>query len=305
MSQTIELEAQSVTVGEGAKPLHVKLQEAPQEASVPDERLPLGRSTLLKLLSAGFSFYFAGCNDGSLGTLIPYLLKAYDINTSFVAIIYGVTFLGWFTAALTNSYLVHALHLSTGTILILGAFLQLLANALRVWAPPFALFCFSFFFTYLGMGYQDAHSNTFTATVKGAHRWLGFIHAMYAFGTMTGPFVAAAIAHSSRWNWFYFYTIGIGCINLGLVIAAFGDKIVKRDPGETATAGTDMRRNKRAMREFKDVLKLPSVWLVSLFFFFFLGAAITASGMHQIRIHISPADHLRLGRSVPRQSPPR
>ena len=296
MSQTIELEAPSVAVVEAGGSFHVDLQGPHQEASVPDERLPLDRRTLLKLLSSGFSFFFAGCNDGSIGTLIPYLLEAYSISTSFVAIIYGVTFLGWLTAALTNSHLVHGLHLSTGTILILGAILQLLANVLRVWAPPFALFCISFFLTYLGMGYQDAHSNTFTATVKGAHRWLGFIHAMYAFGNMTGPFVAAAIAESSRWNFFYFYTIGVGCVNLGLVITAFGDKIIKQNTGVAPTVGTEMSRSNKAMREFKDTLKLPSVWLVSLFFFFFLGAGITAGGMHTSRIHISHADHSRVGR---------
>lgn len=39
----------------------------------------------LKLLSSGFSFFVAGANDGSLGTLIPYMLQAYGISTSLVA----------------------------------------------------------------------------------------------------------------------------------------------------------------------------------------------------------------------------
>ena len=48
----------------------------------------------LKLVSSGFSFFCAGVNDGSLGTLIPYLLPAYDIDTGLVAIMYvAVSFL--------------------------------------------------------------------------------------------------------------------------------------------------------------------------------------------------------------------
>jgi hypothetical protein len=41
----------------------------------------------LKLLSAGFSFFVAGVNDGSMGPLLPYMLKDYNIGTSFIAIL--------------------------------------------------------------------------------------------------------------------------------------------------------------------------------------------------------------------------
>lgn len=37
-------------------------------------------------------------------------------------------------------------------------------------------------------------------------------------------------------------------------------------------------RNKQAFQEIKQTLRLRSVWLLSLFYFFFLGAAITVSG---------------------------
>lgn len=42
---------------------------------------------LLKLISAGFAFYVAGVNDGSLGALIPYIREAYDIDTNMVSIV--------------------------------------------------------------------------------------------------------------------------------------------------------------------------------------------------------------------------
>lgn len=50
----------------------------------PDEATAL---PLLKLLSAGFSFFVAGTNDGSIGALIPYILSSYHIGTSIIAIL--------------------------------------------------------------------------------------------------------------------------------------------------------------------------------------------------------------------------
>ena len=40
-----------------------------------------------KLFSSGFSFFVAGVNDGSMGALLPYMLKEYNIGTSFIAIL--------------------------------------------------------------------------------------------------------------------------------------------------------------------------------------------------------------------------
>jgi hypothetical protein len=40
----------------------------------------------VKLLSAGYSFFVAGTNDGSMGALLPYMLQYYEINTSLIAL---------------------------------------------------------------------------------------------------------------------------------------------------------------------------------------------------------------------------
>jgi hypothetical protein len=56
----------------------------PSTESTPVEATPL---PLLKLFSAGFSFFVAGTNDGSIGALIPYILSSYYIGTSFIAIL--------------------------------------------------------------------------------------------------------------------------------------------------------------------------------------------------------------------------
>lgn len=40
-----------------------------------------------KILSASTSFFVAGINDGSLGSLIPYVMETYGISTNMVSIL--------------------------------------------------------------------------------------------------------------------------------------------------------------------------------------------------------------------------
>jgi fucose permease len=43
---------------------------------------------ILKLISAGFAFFVAGINDGSLGPLIPHIRDSYEIKEDKIAIMY-------------------------------------------------------------------------------------------------------------------------------------------------------------------------------------------------------------------------
>ncbi|KAL5332582.1 major facilitator superfamily domain-containing protein [Aspergillus crustosus] len=252
----------------------------PLQVETPESPAP--RLLLLKLISAGFSFFVAGVNDGSLGALIPYIRQEYDIDTNMVSIVYATTFCGWLFAALTNSYLTQYLNL--GTLLLLGAGFQVLAHALRTWASPFPLFAVTFFLAALGQAYQDTHANNFVATVKGAHRWLGFIHAMYMAGCLVAPFVATAVASggSSPWQLFYVTPLGMGVLNFVMATGAFWELVgfKRRTEGgdEGEVAATPASRQREARVEMQKTLSTPGVWLVSLYFFFFLGAAITAGG---------------------------
>lgn len=191
---------------------------------------------------------------------------------------YATTFAGWFLAALSNSHLAHTFDL--GILLALGAVLQVLAHALRVWLPPFALFTVTFLFASLGQAYQDTHANTFVSSVTAAHRWLGFIHAMYMAGCLVGPFVSTAVASAdpqSRWNLFYTAPLGLGLVNLALVLVAFRDRLSWKK-SEQGQPGGQSGTRQEAWKEMQATLRTPGVWLLSLFFFFFLGAVITAGG---------------------------
>lgn len=108
-------------------------------------------------------------------------------------------------------------------------------------------------------------------------------------GCLVGPFVATAVASAggggggeSKWWFFYLFPLGLGLGNLGWVVGAFwesvGLKKQVRGNADGAGVGEGESRNDTAAGLIKTTLRTPSVWLLSLFFFFFLGAAITVGG---------------------------
>lgn len=266
----IELDSNSVR---DSKQGGVVASEAQVEA--PPKDAPM-KNLHLKLFSSGFSFFVAGTNDGSMGALLPYILRSYHIGTGLVALLYLCNFLGWLFAALSNSHLPRFLPLPS--LLLLGAAFQLLSQTLRPWHPPFPLFAITFFFTGLGQAYQDSHANTFVSSVSAhAHRWLGFIHAMYGLGCLVSPFVATAVASStsnSRWTLFYLFPMGLSMLNVSLVIVAFWGEIGLVKRGQVEGEG----RSRLAMKEVRMMMKVRNIWLISLFFFFHLGVGMTAGG---------------------------
>jgi fucose permease len=182
-------------------------------------------------------------------------------------------------------------------MLFLGAALQVVAQALRAWKPPFGLFVVTFLLVCVGQGYQDTHGNTFVASTNSAHRGLAFIHAMYMAGCLCGPFVSTAVASAnspSQWYLFYLFPLGLGVINMCLVLYAFRDSLgfkrktridpanipgnVPGVPEQQLPETQDAADNNRALVLMRETLASRNVWLLSLFFFFFLGATLTASG---------------------------
>ena len=76
--------AESTAIELGSSP---RVDSDVQPEIAPDEGTPPSRDTLFKLASAGLSFLCAGLNDGSLGALIPYILRSYHIDTDLVSVV--------------------------------------------------------------------------------------------------------------------------------------------------------------------------------------------------------------------------
>ncbi|KAI1377415.1 MFS general substrate transporter [Hypoxylon crocopeplum] len=186
---------------------------------------------------------------------------------------YATTFAGWLLAALTNPFL--TARLTLGQLLGIGALLQLAAHSLRPWTP-LPVFCATFLLQSLGMAYQDSHANTFVGGLRNVpHRWLGFVHACYALGCLAGPLVATAVASSSAanaWKRVYLVLVGICVLNVVGVAVAFRDSLWGRPNASSPSSLND--GSGRAAR----LLTNKTLWLLSAFYFFELGAWFTAGG---------------------------
>ncbi|THV53733.1 hypothetical protein BGAL_0043g00190 [Botrytis galanthina] len=244
---------------------------------------------ILRIASSILAFFTAGLNDGSLGSLIPYILDTYSLSTSSIAFLYLSCFLGWVFAAISIPFIQTHLRLGIGGILLLGASLQLLTQFIRIWGSPWPLFVVSFGLAALGQAYQDAQANTYIAQLGDkAHRWLGVIHAAYSVGCLLGPLAVTGIATAKPVHWMESYgaLAGVAGLNVCVVAWAFARDIViktrhdqdSEEQDEEGEQSDHARRGNAMWRDIWEVLRDKSVWIISFFFFFHLGTVITIGG---------------------------
>jgi DUF1365 family protein len=87
----MEVAESKPTGTKGPEALELQQIESNNHASVgleptAKEDTALTRRNLLRVIAASVSFFFAGNNDGSLGALIPYILRTYGVGTEYVAL---------------------------------------------------------------------------------------------------------------------------------------------------------------------------------------------------------------------------
>ncbi|KZO90846.1 MFS general substrate transporter [Calocera viscosa TUFC12733] len=236
----------------------------------------------------------AGLNDGSIGTLLPYLIETYNISTSFMGIMYATSFAGWALMAVIMLFTVAGL--GRKGALVIGAIFYAISQVLRIWTPPFPLYAVTFFLASLGQAYQDVQANVFVSEIKASHLYLGLIHAIYSLGLLVAPLIGNTIASQAPGQWPYYYTVpfGIALLNITLVLAAFFDKEDYREirrlsqfgkPEASQFTETRSRRStegsstfKETIQEMKETLSYRAVWQLSLFYFFYLGASAAVGG---------------------------
>jgi sugar phosphate permease len=111
---------------------------------------------------------------------------------------------------------------------------------------------------------------------------------MYMAGCLVAPFAASPIASAKSPSvWYLFYTVpaGLGAINLAMCLLAFRSTFrLKGKPhsspanGDPPAEHTSESQHKAASQLIKRTLKQSSLWYISVFFFFYLGMTLTASG---------------------------
>ena len=161
-------------------------------------------------------------------------------------------------------------HLNSGGTLILGASLQLFAHALQFWRPPFPLFVITFFFSGIGIAFQDAVANAYISNLKYSHRWLGILHALYGVGALISPLVATAISshRPDKWHYFYLLPFGLTVFNVLFLVVTFRGMV----------GGNSKAQKDAATGQLKETLRNKVVLLLAGFFFIYVGTEVTAGG---------------------------
>ncbi|EAW15189.1 putative MFS transporter [Aspergillus clavatus NRRL 1] len=244
------------------------------------------REVVGRVVSTNYAILMAGLNDAATGVLIPYIQPAYNIGLLQVSMVYLVNFAGWLVASFANIHVCS--RLGTGGTLVLGATIQSFGYALMFWRPPWGLFMAAFFFTGMGVAFQDAQANTFTITVNNPHRWLGILHAVYGVGTIIAPLIANTIAsHTPYWYYYYLATLAMGVINVVLLAWTFRKGLFQ--PNISNAKDT-------ASAEMKATLTNKFVWIFNGFFFLYVGAEVASGGwLVQFLVSVRHGDPKKVG----------
>lgn len=192
----------------------------------------------------------------------------YQIGFLQVSFIYLINFVGSVLASFANIHVCS--RLGTGGTLVLGATIQCLGYALMFWHPPYPLFMAAFFFTGMGVSFQDSQANAFTVTVKNSHRWLGILHAVYGVGTIIAPVIANTIAsRTPSWHLYYLTTLAFGIVSIVLLAFTFRKGLFRPNVHNAKdTAGSELRAT----------ISNRTVWIISGFFFLYVGAEVASGG---------------------------
>ncbi|KAI4232656.1 MAG: hypothetical protein L6R40_007328 [Gallowayella cf. fulva] len=234
-----------------------------------------------RLLSACMMCFGNGLNDSAPGALIPYMEKDYSIGYAIVSFIFITNAIGFISAAPSTQPLLA--RLGRAKTLLLAESIMMAGHIMLVCTPPFPVVVLSFFFTGLGQAINLALNNTFCANLANHSIPLGFFHGSYGIGGTIGPLMATALVSRGRqWSSFYFISIGITLLNLGMAYWAYRHH--ERDnPSQTnnnllrTPSGAHGITTSR-FSQLKQAAQNKTTVLGSLFIFAYQGAEVSISG---------------------------
>ncbi|GAA5901827.1 hypothetical protein JCM6882_008683 [Rhodosporidiobolus microsporus] len=195
-----------------------------RESTAVAEPAPLSkkekRDNAVRYGACHIALIVAGWADASAGPLIPYMQGHYEISYTVVSMIFIGQCAGYLVSGFINHFLQSRLGL--GKVIVLGAFLQMLAYGLLIPAFPFPVFPVLYAISGIGVALQDAQANAYVAGLPKAEQMLSYIHASYGLGAAVCPLAATAFASSGiLFARFYAVSLGLGVVNLLALLYAF------------------------------------------------------------------------------------
>ncbi|HEY0753526.1 MAG TPA: MFS transporter [Ktedonobacteraceae bacterium] len=220
----------------------------------------LTRSTRGRVGLAFLWLVLIGLNGGANGVILPSLGTFYQIGEGVVGLLFLVSSLGYFLAALGSGLLVERLGLRW--LIALGAAAMLLGMLCFMLHLPFVLLlpgrlCIGF-----GFGIIETGLNIYIISLPRHTILLNYLHAFYGVGALIGPLLATAII-ALLWGWNSVYVV---LASMGLVLLGGSLLLMQEAPGTEKAASTETRGNVLGA-----TLALPIIWLTSLFLLLYVG----------------------------------
>ncbi len=221
------------------------------------------RSARFHLALAFLAFILIGCNDGTLGVLIPSMRAFYHIDAITFSWLFFASAIGYLTASFNNGLLMA--RLGTRRFLLLSLVVFCLGAFLYSIKPPYVFFLCSGLIVGFGVGMIDAGLNAYIASLPNNATLLNYLHAFFGLGALIGPLVASTVlTQGLGWQTVYMIWLGLAfLILLGLWFAFKGGT-------QQAQQGTTHQEGNRLLA----TLRLRGVWLASFFLLFYVGTEV-------------------------------
>ncbi|KAI0654398.1 MFS general substrate transporter [Cubamyces menziesii] len=243
-------------------------------ASTPASR----RKARIQFTTLCWTLFLAGWNDGTTGPLLPRIRSVYHVGFAVVSLIFVFNCVGFVSGAAANVWLTD--RFGFGTVMVIGAFAQVIGYALEAPAPPFPVFVLGYAVNGFGLSLQDAGANGFVASLKeNAATKMGILHAIYGVGALSSPLVATQFAQLSRWSFHYLVSLGIALSNAILLIAVFRFKTQDACLAEIGQIPSHESGNEDGdANKYRQMFKLRVLHLMAFFILIYVGVEVTLGG---------------------------
>ncbi|EIW55079.1 MFS general substrate transporter [Trametes versicolor FP-101664 SS1] len=223
-----------------------------------------------------WSLFMAGWNDGTTGPLLPRIQSVYHVGFAVVSLIFVFNCVGFVTGAAANVWLTD--RLGFGTVMVIGAFAQVVGYSLEAPAPPFPVFVLGYAINGFGLSLQDAGANGFVASLKdNAATKMGILHAVYGVGALSSPLVATQFSQITHWSFHYLVSLGIALSNVIVLIAVFRFKdqdTCLAEIGQTPSHDEQSTTNSK----YTQIFGLRALHLLAFFILIYVGVEVTLGG---------------------------
>src|SRR5258707_1495941 len=223
------------------------------------------RALRAKIALTFIAFILIGCNDATLGVLIPSLRVFYQIDAVTLSWLFLATTMGYLGASLNTGLLM--VKLGERRFLLLSLVIFSLGMTLYGLRPPYAFFLCAGLVVGFGGGMIDAGLNVYIASLPNNGRLLNYLHAFYGIGALLGPLVASGLlALALGWQVTYLVWLALALLILLSIWFVFRphERLLQNQPETESQADNLLRAT----------LRLRGVWLAAFFLLFYVGAEV-------------------------------